>query len=123
MSINLQDLLAILGPILTLMGFMWHHSNSRFEKIDEKIDSLKVEINSVEKRLEEKIIGVEKRLSEDISSVEQRLNERLGEKIDAVRDRVSRIEGQLTPAKVISFEETRTKPAARPTHSKATQAH
>jgi hypothetical protein len=59
MNINLQDYLAIvasiLGPILTLMGFMWHNSNTRFEKIDEKIDSLKVEINSVEKRLNERL--------------------------------------------------------------------
>jgi hypothetical protein len=90
MHLNLQDILAILGPILTLMGFMWHHFNKR-------IDDLKVDVKHVE--------------------------EKLGEKIDAVRDRVSRIEGQLVPAKVVSFEETIPKPAARPTHSKAAQAH
>ena len=109
MNLNLQDLLAIWGPSVTLTGFMWYHFNSKFEKIDqkfekvdEKIDSLKAEINSVEKRL----------------------TENLGAKIDAVRDRVSRIEGQLTStAKVISFEDTRPQPAARSAHSKVAQAH
>jgi hypothetical protein len=74
MNLTLQDLLAILGPMGTLVGFMWYHFNNSFEKIERRIDS-----------------------------VEQKL----GEKIDAVRDRVSRIEGQLVPAKIISFEEIR----------------
>jgi hypothetical protein len=95
MNLSIQDLLAIWGPIGALMGFMWHHSNTRFEKLDEKID------------------GVEKRLDEKISSIEKRL----GEKIDAVRDRVSRIEGQLAPASIVAFNPPRRKEAARATHS------
>ncbi len=91
MHISLQDMLAIvaaiLGPIVTLVGFMWHHFNSKFEKLDGKIDNLKAEINSLEKRL----------------------TENLGEKIDAVRDRVSRIEGQLAPASIVSLNPTKNK--------------
>ncbi len=98
MHISLQDILAIvaaiLGPIVTIIGFMWHHFNKKFEVIDhkfeqmdKKIDNLKVEINSAEKRLSEK----------------------LGEKIDAVRDRVSRIEGQLAPASIVSFNQPKNK--------------
>jgi hypothetical protein len=117
MSLSLQDLLIILGPIGTLLGFMWHHSNTRFEKLDEKIDQkfekldkkidnlrveLKGDINSVEKRLDEKIDNVEKRL---------------GEKIDAVRDRVSRIEGQLAPASIVAYSPARHKETTRATHS------
>jgi hypothetical protein len=97
------------------------------EKLDKKIDTLRGELNgvekrldekisSVEKRLDEKISGVEKRLDEKISSVEKKLDEKLssvekglGEKIDAACDRISRIEGQLVPAKVIAFEEIRSK--------------
>ena len=127
MHISLQDILAIaaaiLGPIVTLIGFMWHHFNKKFEvadhkfeQMDGKIDNLKIEINSVEKRLEEKINSVEKRLEEKINSVEKRLEEklnsvekRLGEKIDAVRDRVSRIEGQLAPASIVSFNPPKNK--------------
>jgi chromosome segregation ATPase len=117
MNINLQDLLAIvaciLGPIGTLMGFIWQHSNTKFGKLDEKIDNLRVElkedINSVEKRLDEKIDN----LRGELNSVEKRL----GEKIDAVRDRVSRIEGQLAPASIVAFNPTRHKESTRATHS------
>jgi len=94
MHLNIQDLMAILGPIGVIFGFMWYHFNRRFEKIEDKIDN-------VDKHLGEKIDAVEKRLDKKIDSVDKRL----GEKIDAVRDRVSRIEGQLTPAKVVSFHE------------------
>jgi hypothetical protein len=100
MHMNLQDYLAIvgsiLGPILTLMGFMWHHSNTRFDKMEEKVGA-------------------------DIKDVRADIK-RVEEKIDAVRDRVSRIEGQLVSVKVISFEEQRPKPTARPSHSKVSQA-
>jgi chaperonin cofactor prefoldin len=180
MNLSLQDMLvmwaSIVGPLCTLMGFMWYHFNnlgnglrgelSRVEekldkkidnlgndlkgelnrveekldkkidnlgndlrgelnrveeKLDKKIDNLgndlRGELNRAEKRLDEKIDtldkkidtlrselnGVEKRLDEKISSVEKGL----GEKIDAARDRISRIEGQLVPAKMITFEEIR----------------
>jgi len=112
MNISLQDYLAIvasiLGPILTLTGFMWHHFNK-------SMGELKVDIKADIKDVRFDIKRVEEKLGADIKRVE--------EKIDAVRDRVSRIEGQLVPAKVISFEETRPKPATRPIHSKAVQAH
>jgi hypothetical protein len=99
MNLSIQDLLAIWGPIGALMGFMWHHSNARFEKIEEKI-------SGVEKRLDEKL-------------------EKLDEKLDAVRDRVSRIEGQLAHSIVLNpqalnqptFNPPRHKETARPTHS------
>jgi hypothetical protein len=99
MNISIQDILAIVTPILgfigTLMGFMWHHSNTKFEKIDEKIENLRVELKG------------------DINGVEKRL----GEKIDAVRDRVSRIEGQLAPASIVTFNPPRHKEPTRATHS------
>ncbi len=86
MHLGIQDFITILGPILTLMGFMWHHFNKG-------IGELKVDIKRVE------------------------------EKLDAVRDRVSRIEGQLVPAKVISFEEPRHhQGSTRGSHSKTAQA-
>jgi hypothetical protein len=117
MSLNLQDFLAILAsvlaPIGALMGFMWHHSNNKFEKLDEKFEILREDIHSVEKRLGEDIQGVEKRLGEKIDNVEKRL----GEKIDAVRDRVSRIEGQLAPASIVAFNPSRHKESTRATHS------
>jgi len=95
MYLSIQDLAAILGPIGVVIGFMWHHFNKRFENMETKIDS-------VDKRLGEKIDLVEKHLDKKMDSVDKRL----GEKIDLVRDRVSRIEGQLTPAKVVPFYET-----------------
>jgi hypothetical protein len=128
MSLHLQDFLAMLavvsGPVGTLMAFMWHHSNTKFEKLDEKFEilrgdihnvekSLRADINGVEKRLEEKIDSVEKSLRADINGVEKRL----GEKIDAVRDRVSRIEGQLAPASIVAFNPPRHKEPTRATHS------
>ena len=91
MHLNIQDLLAILGPIGTLIGFMWYHFNNKFEKTDEKIENLRAELNNVEKKL--------------------------GEKIDAVRDRVSRIEGQLTTASIVSFKPVRPKESPRASHS------
>jgi hypothetical protein len=142
MNLSLQDMLvmwaSILGPIGTLIGFMWHHFNNLGndlrrelnslrgelngvekrldEKIDKKIDILRGELNGVEKRLDEKISSVEKKLDEKISSVEKKLDEKissvergLGEKIDAARDRISRIEGQLVPTKIVAFEEVRPK--------------
>jgi predicted nuclease with TOPRIM domain len=117
MNLSIQDLLAIWGPIGALMGFMWHHSNTRFEKLDEKIENLRGEVNSVEKRLDEKISGVEKRLDEKL--------EKLDEKLDAVRDRVSRIEGQLAHSIVLNpqalnqptFNPSRHKESTRAPHS------
>jgi hypothetical protein len=101
MNISLQDYLAIvasiLGPILTLIGFMWHYFNK-------SMGELKVDIKS------------------DIKDVRADIK-RVEEKVDAVRDRVSRIEGQLVPAKVISFEESRHhQGSTRSAHSKAAQA-
>jgi hypothetical protein len=78
MNLNLQDVLAILGPIGTLIGVMWYHFNDSFEKIEHRMDKTDNKIDSVEQKL--------------------------GEKIDAVRDRVSRLEGQLASAKVVSFK-------------------
>lgn len=66
---------------------MWNYFNTKFEKAEEKIDSLKIEINNVEKRLAEK----------------------LAKKIDALRNGVSRIEGHLVPAQIVSFEKPRLK--------------
>jgi len=98
MNLNLQDLIAILGPMITLVGFMWYHFNSRFDATDKKIDNLRLE------------------LKEDINRVEGKL----GEKMDAVRDRVSRIEGQLVPTKIIAFEESReTRPIEMKEHKSA----
>jgi hypothetical protein len=114
-NLNFQDILIILGPILTLMGFMWHHFNKGMDELKIDIKGVRVDIKRVEEKLGADIKRVEEKLGADIKRVE--------EKVDAVRDRVSRIEGQLVPAKVISFEEARPQAATRPTHSKATQAH
>ncbi len=62
-----------------------------FFKTEEKIDNLRAELINVEKRL--------------------------GEKIDAVRDRVSRIEGQLAPASIVAFKPAEHKETTRATHS------
>lgn len=121
MHLSIQDFLAILGPILTLMGFMWHHSNSRFQNIDRKFEKMEEKIEN----LRADIKGVEEKLGADIKRLEEKLGadiKRLEEKVDAVRDRVSRIEGQLVPAKVFSFEEAIPKPAARLNPSKVAQA-
>jgi len=141
MHLSIQDFITILGPILTLMCFMWHHFNKSMGelKADIKTDikDVRFDIKRVEEKLGADIKRVEEKLGADIKRVEEKLGadikrveEKLGadikrveEKVDAVRDRVSRIEGQLVPAKVISFEETRKQPAARPIHSKATEAH
>jgi hypothetical protein len=102
MNINFQDYLAIvasiLGPMGTLMGFMWHHSNTKFEKLDEKFEKTDEKIDN----LRAELVNVEKRL---------------GEKIDAVRDRVSRIEGQLAPASIVAYSPARHKETTRATHS------
>ena len=111
MHLSIQDFITILGPILTLMGFMWHHFNKSMGELKVDIKDVRVDIKDV--RVD--IKRVEEKLGADIKRVE--------EKVDAVRDRVSRIEGQLVPAKLISFEETRPKQTARPTHSKVAQAH
>ena len=122
MTLSIQDISVILGPMITLMGFMWHHSNTKFEKIDEKfekmderfektdekIDNLRAEVINVEKRLDGKIDSLKSELKGDINNTEKRL----GEKIDAVRDRVSRIEGQLTPTSIVSFKPVRHKETA-----------
>ncbi len=43
MQLNLQDILAIvaaiLGPMGALIGFMWHHFNTRFEKVDQRFET------------------------------------------------------------------------------------
>jgi hypothetical protein len=77
---------SIAGPIGTLIVFMWYHFNNRFKKLDQKLEKLDVKID---------------RLRGEIN----RIGEKLSKKIDTVRDRSSRIEGQLVPAKIISFEE------------------
>jgi phage host-nuclease inhibitor protein Gam len=130
MHLSIQDFITILGPILTLMGFMWHHFNKSMGelKADIKTDikDVRFDIKRVEEKLGADIKRVEEKLGADIKRVEEKLGadiKRVEEKVDAVRDRVSRIEGQLVPAKVISFEETRPKQTARPTHSKVAQAH
>ena len=46
-----------------------------------------------------RLVGCRKGLMQDINSVEKRL----GEKMGALRDRVSLIEGQLPPASIASF--------------------
>jgi hypothetical protein len=101
MNLSLQDMLAILGPIGTLIGFMWRHFNNLGNDLRGELKNLRGELNTLRGELN----GVEKRLDEKISSVERGL----GEKIDAARDRISRIEGQLVPAKIIAFEEVRPK--------------
>jgi hypothetical protein len=99
MNLTLQDIVAILtsilGPIGTLIGFMWYHFNNKFEKIDHKFENLDEKINSLRNEIKGDINSVK----EEINSVEKKL----GEKIDAVRDRVSRIEGQLAPASIVSL--------------------
>jgi hypothetical protein len=115
MNLSLQDLLAIWGPSLMLTGFMWHHFNKKFDDLKAEVKDVRVDIKRVEEKLGADIKRVEEKLGADIKRVE--------EKVDAVRDRVSRIEGQLVPAKVVSFEETRKQPTSRPIHSKAAQAH
>ncbi len=122
MHLSIQDFITILGPILTLMGFMWHHFNKSMGELKVDIKDVRFDIKRVEEKLGADIKRVEEKLGADIKDVRVDIK-RVEEKVDAVRDRVSRIEGQLVPAKVISFEETRKQPAARPIHSKATQAH
>jgi predicted nucleic acid-binding Zn-ribbon protein len=116
MNLNFQDILTILGPILTLMGFMWHHFNKKFDKMDENMASLRADIKADIKDVEEK-------LSMDIKDVKVDIK-RVEDKVDAVKDRVSRIEGQLVPAKVISFEEARHHQGSstRASHSKVAKA-
>lgn len=55
MNLSFQDLLAIWGPSLALTGSMWHHFNGRFEKIEEKINSLEERVGADMKRMEEKL--------------------------------------------------------------------
>ena len=86
--------LPILAPILGLLLIMWNHFNKRFDKVDEKF-------NKVDERF--------KRLNESLSEKIKHGDEKLGEKIDAVRDRISRIEGQLMPTKLVPFAETKSK--------------
>jgi hypothetical protein len=113
MNLSLQDMLvmwaSVLGPIVTLIGFMWHHFNNLGHDLRRELNSLRGDLNGELKALRGELNGVEKRLDEKISSVERGLGEKLGEKIDAARDRISRIEGQLAPAKIIAFEEVRPK--------------
>lgn len=133
MHLSLQDLTAVLGPMITLIGFMWYHFNNRIDRLEKKIDDVDTNLNNkidsveirlnkkiddVESRLNKKIDDVEIKLNKKIDEVESRLNKKiddldakLSEKIDAVRDRVSRIEGQLVPTKIISFEEIRPREA------------
>jgi hypothetical protein len=104
LTLHLQDLIAIWGPMGTLIGFMWYHFNHKFEKIDDRFVKM---ASKMEDRFEKVDIKIDN-LSEKLNNVE----EKLGEKIDVVRDRVSRIEGQLVPAKMVSFEEIRPQTSA-----------
>ena len=120
----IKDMIAIWAPILgpmsmcTLMGFMWYHFNNRSEKTDLKIDGLRgelkgdinglrVEMNGLRVELKEDINGLRIELKEEINGLKielNRIDEKLSAKSDAVRDRVSRIEGHLVPSRLISFE-------------------
>lgn len=104
MHLTLQDLTAVLGPMITLVGFMWYHFNNRIDRLESNLNN---KIDDVEIKLNKKIDDVESRLNKKIDDVDAKLSE----KIDAVRDRVSRIEGQLVPTKIISFEEIRPREA------------
>ena len=105
MHLPTQDFLTILasivGPIGTMLGFMWYHFNTRFEKIDGKIDNLRNELkndlNQVEQRSNLKIDDAEQRLTKEVYNVERRLTEkiddveqRLTEKVDGVEQRLSK---------------------------------
>ncbi|OJW66748.1 MAG: hypothetical protein BGO68_00220 [Candidatus Amoebophilus sp. 36-38] len=115
MQLSFQDYLIILGPSLGLMSLMWHHFNTRFDKIDVRFqgldEKLTKKIEHVEEKLTKKIEHVEEKLTKKIEHLERNWDEKinmadtkLSEKLDTVRDRVSRIEGQLIPTKIVSFE-------------------
>ena len=104
MQLSFQDYLIILGPSLGLMSLMWHHFNTRFDKIDVRFqgldEKLTKKIEHVEEKLTKKIEHLERNWDEKINMADTKLSE----KLDTVRDRVSRIEGQLIPTKIVSFE-------------------
>jgi hypothetical protein len=106
MNLSLQDMLvmwaSILGPICTLIGFMWHHFNNLGNDLRSELNSLRGELNGVEKRLDEKISSVERGLGEKISSVEKRLDE----KIDNLRGELNGVEKRLD-GKISSVERIR----------------
>jgi len=57
--LSAQDILAImgsiLGPIITLLGFMWHHFNGQFKEIKGEVNDMRGEMKDMEIRLVNKI--------------------------------------------------------------------
>lgn len=79
---NLPEVLAIIIPLIAMMGWVY----SRIEKKLEYTHSeLKIELNRVEKKLEYSHSELKIELKE------------IKADISAIKDRVSRIEGQLSP--------------------------
>src|SRR4051812_12354037 len=112
MTLPIQDLAIIVGatvgPMGTLMGLMWHHSNKKFESIDQKFDAIQKELFGIHKELTERINAVEKQLSTKIDTVEEKLSTKVDtveKKLDNPRDCVILIEGQLVAAKIVAFGE------------------
>ena len=66
MTLNIQDQLSIVVPLVALGGFMWRHFDNKFEKIDVKID---VKISTLESNLNQKIADIREKLN----SVEEKL--------------------------------------------------
>jgi len=103
----------IVGPILALLGFMWHHFNGQFKEIKgemkEEINGIKGEINGIKGEIngiKSEINGVKIEINGirvEMKEMEIRLTNKidtsyksLNEQISMDRERISRIEGYLT---------------------------
>jgi hypothetical protein len=79
---TLQDMLALLaftlGSTVTLIGFMWHHFNNSFEKIENRIDNrfreFKHSIDSSFEKIERRIDNTDNKIdSLNINAVRERV--------------------------------------------------
>jgi hypothetical protein len=113
MNMTLQDMLAMLAFTLsstvTLIGFMWHHFNNSFEKIENRIDNRFKEIDNRFKEFKHSIDSSFEKIERRIDNTDNKIDIL---NINAVRERVSRLEGQLAPATIVSFEERISKGSA-----------
>jgi chromosome segregation ATPase len=117
--LSAQDILAImgsiLGPLITLLGFMWHHFNGQFKEIKGEVNDIKGEVNDMRGEVNNMRGEVNNMRGEmndmrgemndmrgEMKNMELRLVNKidtsyksLNEQISIDRERISRIEGYL----------------------------
>lgn len=103
LHLSFQDILAILGPMVALLGFMWHHFNGQFKEIKGDMKEMEISLTNKVDETNKEMKAIEVRLTNKIDSFHKSLNKQVS--ID--RERISRIEGQLTPTQIqFQSEET-----------------